>query len=236
MFNGVFHFGVWWTKALDFLLRNETFWNYDDNPAELPSLKSKEQPWSLWETFPHRTFSWVFQCKWKAPQGWIFKDLKKGQTEEQPTSHQPRSQETRALWCLRNNQKEIHRLLLLFIHAPRDLHGHFISQHLSPGPCAQTTALPVPLPRESLRVFLFISTPILPGQRTTFSPEQAPRQVVQGARECCLIRRNDEKWDETSLLPVSYALLEEIFWGWGKLRALRLLCEREFRAEKNFSL
>lgn len=41
----------------------------------------------------------------KASQRQIFKDLEKGQAEEQPTSHQPRSQETRACWCLRNTTR-----------------------------------------------------------------------------------------------------------------------------------
>lgn len=142
------------------------------------------------------------------------------QAEEQHISSQLRSQERRPHWFPKErNQKVMHR--------PNDLRGHFISQHLSPGPCAQTTALLVPLPRESLRGFLFISTPFLPGQRTTLTPKQAPRQVLQGAKECHLIRGKDEKWDEASLLPVSYTLLVEIFWGWGKMRALRLLYNKE---------
>lgn len=91
------------------------------------------------------------------------------------------------------NQSAMHGVLLPLIHMPKDLHGHFIGQHLRPGPCALTTALPVPLPRESLRAFLFISTPFLPGQRTTLTSKQAPRQVLQGTEECHLIRGKDEK-------------------------------------------
>lgn len=52
MFNWVFQFGAWWTKALDFLLSNEAFWNNDNNPAVLPSVQSKEQPWSSWTQDP----------------------------------------------------------------------------------------------------------------------------------------------------------------------------------------
>lgn len=134
----------------------------------------------------------------------IFKDLEsRGATSLLPAML---SREHRPQWSPKeHNQKVRHGLLLPFIHIPNYFHGYVISQHLSPGPCAQATAVPVPLPGESLRGFLFISTPFLPGQRTLLTPKQAPRQVLQGAEEHHLIRGKDEKRDEASLLPVSYA-------------------------------
>lgn len=142
----------------------------------------------------HRTLSWVFQCKQPLPSQSIPKvDLQgpgEREAEEQPSSHQPRSQESRARWGLRNTTRRRSQTLyahqgmcvdtspantFLLARVPKPLHSQFL------------------FPGRALWVFLFISTPILPGQRTTLTPEQAPRQVVQGARECCLIRGKDEK-------------------------------------------
>lgn len=106
----------------------------------------------------HRTLSWVFQCKQPLPSQSIpMVDLQgpeERRAEKQPRSHQPRSQESRAGWDpQKHDQKEITDSCSLY--TPRDVREHFISQHLSPGPCAQTTALPVPLPRESPVGFSF---------------------------------------------------------------------------------
>lgn len=128
----------------------------------------------------------------KASQWWIFKDLKKDEQRSSPglTSHALRRAEQ--VGILRNTTRRRSQTPALCTHQ---------------GMCVNTSSantfllarVPKPLhsqflfPGRALWVFLFISTPILPGQRTTLTPEQAPRQVVQGARECCLIRGKDEK-------------------------------------------
>lgn len=129
-------------------------------------MKMEEQQCSMWvperDPTSHTTaLSWAFQCKRPFPSQSTPKlgrlDLQgfgERQAEEEHISHQLCSQECSPHQSPKeHNQKVMHTLLLPFIHTPNDVQGHFITQHLSPGLYAQTTALPVPLPGRAWGVF-----------------------------------------------------------------------------------
>lgn len=131
----------------------------------------------------------------------IFRDSKKDKPRSKMSLFRNVLRNAAHVALLRNTTSQYR--LLLPLSTDKDFPGTLLANTFS---WTQASALLVPFPKESWRVFFSFPPPhfLSRGQP---SPQTGSKTGITGCQQCHLVRGPGQEWDEASLLPAPYSLV-----------------------------